>query len=135
MKITIVWVRYIYLCYLQKGMDDDAMVYVREFLTLEGIDPKLIEEVQNMYATSGIKGVFQMYLNYQKMASMQVYVDPINLAQTHAFLDEKDQAFEWLEKAYEGRSPMLVYLRVNPLFDNIRSDPRFKAMLKKMGLE
>jgi TolB-like protein/Tfp pilus assembly protein PilF len=127
--------RYIALCYLHKGMYDNAMVELQEMMTLEGIDPKLIAEVQNMYETSGIKGVLKMFLNYQKMASMQRYVDPLGFAQIHAFLDEKDQAFEWLEKAYEERSPMLVYLRVNPLFDNIRSDPRFKAILKKMGLE
>jgi tetratricopeptide (TPR) repeat protein len=127
--------RYIALCYLQKGMDDDAMVEFQEMFTQEGIDPKLIAEVQNIYAASGIKGVFQMYLNNQKLASMQVYVDPLTFAQAHAFLDEKDQAFEWLEKAYEEQSPMLVYIRVNPLFDNIRSDPRFKAILKKMNLE
>jgi serine/threonine-protein kinase len=126
---------FMFLCYIQKGMYEDAMVELQKFLTLGGVDPNLVAEVQNVYATSGIKEVFQMFLNYQKMASMQAYVDPVGLADIHAFLDEKDQAFEWLEKAYEGRSPMLVWLRVNPLFDNIRSDPRFKALLKKIGLE
>jgi hypothetical protein len=124
-----------FLSYIQKGMYEDAIVELQEMLTLEGIDPKLTAEAQNIYATSGIKGVFQIYLSYLKKASDQGYVDPIWLAEIHAFLDEKDQAFEWLEKAYEERSPMLVYLRVEPLYDNIRSDPRFKAILKKIGLE
>ena len=126
---------YISLCYIQKGMYEDAMVELQEILTLQGTNPKFIAVVQNIYATSGIKGAFQMYLNYQKMASLRVYVDPLGLAEIHAFLDEKDQAFEWLEKAYEKRSPLLIWLNVNPLFDNIRSDPRFKAILKKMNLE
>ncbi len=126
---------YIFLCYVEKGMYEDAIMDLQKFLTLDGMDPKLIAEVQNIYATSGIKGVFQMILYNLKMDSKQVYVDPILLAQIHAFLDEKDQAFKWLEKAYDERSSQLVYLRVNPLFDNIRSDPRFKAILKKMGLE
>ena len=82
-----------------------------------------------------MKGVFRMYLNYLKMASTQVYVDSLRFAQIHALLDEKDQAFEWLEKAYEERSPQLIYIRVNTQLDNIRSDPRFKALLKKINLE
>ena len=125
---------YMGLCYIQKGMYEDAIAELLEDMTLEGIDPKLIAEAQNIYATSGIKGVFLMSLSDLKKASEQAYVDPISLAGLYAFLDEKDQAFEWLEKAYEERSPMLVYI-TDPLYDNIRSDPRFKAILKKMGLE
>jgi len=126
---------FMFLSYIQKGMYEDAIVELQEMMTLEGIDPKLTAEAQNIYATSGIKGVFQIYLSYLKKASDQGYVDPILLAEIHAFLNEKDQAFEWLEKACEEQSAMLVYLRVEPLVDNIRSDPRFKAILKKMGLE
>jgi len=126
---------YIFLCYVEKGMYEDAIMDLQKFLTLQGMNPELISEVQNIYATSGIKGVFQMILYNLKMDSKQIYVDPILLAETHAFLDEKDQAFKWLEKAYEERSSQLVYLRANPLFDNIRSDPRFIAMLRNMGLE
>jgi len=126
---------YIFMCYVEKGMYEDAIMDLQKFLTLQGMNPELISEVQNIYATSGIKGVFQMILYNLKMDSEQVYVDPILLAQTHAFLDEKDQAFKWLEKAYDERSSQLVYLRANPLFDSIRSDPRFKELLKKMGLE
>ncbi len=126
---------YIGLCYLQKGMYEDAIGELLENMISEGIGPEIIAEAQNVYGTSGIKGAFQMYINYQKMMSEQAYVDPLRIAELHAILDEKDQAFEWLEKAYEQRSPMLVYIRVNPQFDNIRSDPRFKAILKKMNLE
>jgi len=126
---------YIGLCYLQKGMVKDAIAELQEDMISEGIGPEIIAEAQNVYATSGIKGAFQMYLDYQMMISEQAYVDPLRIAELHAFLDEKDQAFEWLEKAYEQRSPMLVYVRVEPRFDNIRSDPRFKAILKKMNLE
>jgi serine/threonine-protein kinase len=123
------------LCYLQKGMYEDAFVEFQEDLALFGINPELIAEAQNIYTTSGIKGIFKMWLDYLKIVSMQEYVDPFGFAEIHAFLDEKDQAFEWLEKAYEGRSPALAWIRVEPLLDNIRSDPRYKAFLKKMNLE
>jgi len=92
---------YIGLCYLQKGMVKDAIAELQEDMISEGIGPEIIAEAQNVYATSGIKGAFQMYLDYQMMISEQAYVDPLRIAELHAFLDEKDQAFEWLEKAYE----------------------------------
>ncbi len=62
-------------------------------------------------------------------------MSPFYFADLYALLDEKDQAFEWLDKAYEERSPMLVYLRNYPNVDKLRSDARFKALLKKIGLE
>jgi hypothetical protein len=50
-------------------------------------------------------------------------------------LGEKDQVFEWLERAYQERDPNLCDLKTHPICDGIRSDPRFSAFLKKMGLE
>jgi hypothetical protein len=56
------------------------------------------------------------------------------LAILHAGLGEKDQAFAWLERAYQRHEWGLIYLRVSPFFDPLRSDPRFTQLLKKVGL-
>jgi len=48
-------------------------------------------------------------------------------------LGDKDRVFEWLEEAYQERA-MPTELQVDPLWDGLRSDPRFTALLKKMGL-
>ena len=56
-------------------------------------------------------------------------------AQIHAPLGEVDEAMEWLERAYAERDPWLVWLKVNPCFDRIRTDPRFIAMVRRVGLE
>ena len=45
------------------------------------------------------------------------------------------KAFAWLDKAYQARDPWLVFLKVNPLFDDLRLDPRFTALLNKMNLD
>jgi hypothetical protein len=50
-------------------------------------------------------------------------------------LGENNQGFKWLEKAYEERDVGLVSLKAEPMYDSVRSDPRFKALLKKMNLE
>jgi TolB-like protein/Flp pilus assembly protein TadD len=56
------------------------------------------------------------------------------IAEIHAWRGEKDQAFEWLDRAYAQRDGGLTRVRTDPLLDSLRSDPRFAAFLKKMGL-
>jgi tetratricopeptide (TPR) repeat protein len=56
------------------------------------------------------------------------------LARLYTTLGERDEAIGWLERAYYDRANMLVYVKVEPHFDPLRSDPRFQALLKKMGL-
>jgi hypothetical protein len=51
-----------------------------------------------------------------------------------ARLGDKDQAFEWLEKAYEARDEFIRLVRVDPTFDNLHSDPRYADLLRRMGL-
>jgi O-methyltransferase involved in polyketide biosynthesis len=49
-------------------------------------------------------------------------------------LDEKDQAFEWLDKAFEERSEMLPWLKIAAEYDSLRADPRFLKLLRRVGL-
>ena len=64
--------------------------------------------------------------------SNQRYVSAGSFALVYAGLGEKDQAFAWLEKAYEERSSALSYLKVNPTWDALRGDPRFEALVQKV---
>jgi hypothetical protein len=56
------------------------------------------------------------------------------MALIYAGLGEKEQAFDWLESAYKERSDLLVYLKVDPRLDNLRSDQRFADFVKRVGL-
>jgi CRISPR/Cas system CMR subunit Cmr6 (Cas7 group RAMP superfamily) len=56
------------------------------------------------------------------------------LAGTHSVLNEKNEAFEFLETAYQERVGLLIFLDAYPTFDNIRSDPRYADLLRRMGL-
>jgi len=49
-------------------------------------------------------------------------------------LGDRSHTLDWLERAYEGRAPYLVYLRVDPRFDSLRDDPRFRALVRRIGL-
>jgi hypothetical protein len=66
--------------------------------------------------------------------SKQKYVPAFFIAIIYVGLGEKDQAFEWLEKAYQERNPNLVNLKVQPIFDPIRSDPRFANLVQRVRL-
>jgi TolB-like protein/DNA-binding winged helix-turn-helix (wHTH) protein/Tfp pilus assembly protein PilF len=63
------------------------------------------------------------------------YVAPSWMAIVNIPLGDKDQAFFWLEKSYQDRSEHMLYLKVEPLIDPLRSDPRFASLLKRVGLE
>ncbi len=67
--------------------------------------------------------------------SKEEYVSPVGMASLYFALGENDQGFKWLDKAYEDLDSNLCYIKVSPRFESVRSDPRFKAILKKMGLE
>jgi len=67
--------------------------------------------------------------------SDKTYVGPCGIAIIYALLKERDKAFKWLEKAYVERDHFLCTVKEGPYFENLRPDPRFKELLKKMGLE
>lgn len=63
------------------------------------------------------------------------YVPPYYLAMIHANLGEADQAFEWLEKAYQERSGWMPWIKLEPLFDSLKTDARFIDLLRRIGLK
>ena len=67
-------------------------------------------------------------------ASKQRYVPALPFAVVYVGLGQKDQAFASLEKAYEERFNRLAYLRREPIWDRLRSDPRFADILRRIGL-
>ena len=64
---------------------------------------------------------------------LQTYVNPVLIAHVYALSGEKDRALDWLEKAYQEGASLLVYLRVEPLYDPLRDDPRFQDLLRRMN--
>ena len=67
--------------------------------------------------------------------SKDEYIAESWIAELFFLLGEEEKGFEWLDKAYEERDFHLIFLRVDPAFDSVRSDPRFIALLKKIGLD
>ncbi len=66
--------------------------------------------------------------------SRRSYVSPTNIAVVYAGLGENDEAMEWLEKAVAEHNAGLLTLKVHPVFDPLRSDPRYQDLLCRIGL-
>ena len=66
--------------------------------------------------------------------AQHAYVRPLAFAWISIGLDEKDRAFAWLEQAYAEHDPYLTLINADPVYDILRADPRFTALLQKIGL-
>lgn len=91
-------------------------------------------ELAHAYAVSGKKEqALKMIAELQEQAKTK-YVSPYQVGVIYAGLGDSDQAFAWLEKAYEERSVWLVNLNRDQRLDGLRSDPRFSELVRRMGL-
>jgi TolB-like protein/tetratricopeptide (TPR) repeat protein len=86
------------------------------------------------YAMSGRPHEARKILDELQTRTPPVYSSPFDLAVAYTGLGDRDRAFSWLEKAYQERVRPMPSLKINPLFDRLRSDPRFAALIERMRL-
>jgi serine/threonine-protein kinase len=120
--------------YLAKGEYEKALGELKQALTLSGNETSFKAELANAYAVAGKKTEALAILHELTELSAHQYVSPYNMALIHTGLGDKDQAFQWLDKAYDERSVRLINIAVHPRFASLRSDPRFAELVKKIGL-
>src|SRR5437667_1577573 len=113
--------------YAQSGMYREAVAERQKVLTLSG-NPELAAAIGADYAQSGYAGVLKSWLEGLKQVSKQGYVSPYDLAQIYARLGEREQALTSLEQAYNERDSKFTYIKIEPAFDEIRSDSRFQQL-------
>jgi len=115
------------------GKHKEAVAEREKALSLSG-GPELAASIEEDFTKSGYKGVLQSWLDGLTELSKHSYVSSYSIAESYMRMDEKQKAFEWLEKAYEEHDSGLVSVAVEPMFESIRSDPRFKEILRRMKL-
>ncbi len=126
---------YLGKAYLQKGMYDDAIEELQESMILSEENAVDLALIGYAYAASAREVEAMNMIGKLEELSKQEYVTPTLMAVIYAELGQKDKAFKLLEEAYEKSDIRLDYLKVDPLFDSLRSDPRFTELLRKIGLE
>jgi serine/threonine protein kinase/Tfp pilus assembly protein PilF len=119
--------------YSQMGKQKEAVAEREKFVSLSG-SPELAASIEEDFSKSGYNGVLRSWLDGMTELSKHGYVSSYDIAQIYARMGEKDQTLTWLEKAYDEHDSGLVSVGVDPLFNSVRSDARFLALLKRMRL-
>ncbi len=121
--------------YAAKGDYEQAIAADLKQTTLSGASPEEVAALRGAYTASGWKGYWRKKLDSLKEKAKQgSYVEPYEFVLLYVRLGEKDQAFAWLEKSYQERNFDLNAIEVNPFFDGLRSDPRYRDLLRRMRL-
>jgi TolB-like protein/Flp pilus assembly protein TadD len=121
--------------YERMGMHKQARDAFQKILAAEPENPAILSLLGHEYAVSGDKVDADKTLAKLTDISNRKYVPAVYFAGIYTGLNRTDDAFKWLDKAYEERCEYLVYLGSEPLADPLRGDPRFAELLSRLGLK
>jgi TolB-like protein/DNA-binding winged helix-turn-helix (wHTH) protein/Flp pilus assembly protein TadD len=127
--------QYLGTSYEQKKMYKQAIETFQKGMSQSERLPQLIASLGHAYALAGERDNANKALAELREMSKQHYVSPYWTAVIYASLGDKEQTFTWLEKAYQDRASLLIWLKVEPQFDSLHDDPRFKDLLRRIGLQ
>jgi tetratricopeptide (TPR) repeat protein len=124
--------------YETTGQFEEAIDEQGKRLMLQGFDPSKFakgkELLLNALKASGPKGYWTQILKFMNEDAKEGHTpSAVYFARVYARLDEKDKAFEYLQKLSESESNGFTNLKVGPEWDNLRDDPRFQELLRKLG--
>jgi TolB-like protein len=117
----------------QSGREAEAAAEVVRYLKAAG-EPSLAERFERVSRERGYKPALQAWLDEVLRRANAAYVSPLQIAQLYLRTGNAPKALEWLERACDERSAGLVYLKTDPQYAPLRSDPRFPSLLARVGL-
>jgi TolB-like protein/DNA-binding winged helix-turn-helix (wHTH) protein/Flp pilus assembly protein TadD len=122
---------------IKQGKEKEAVEEWKKTLELLG-EVASAKEFGTTYGKRGLKAAQETVLKAELQTLQRLderdYVSPVEFGYRYALLGDKENAFRWLEKAYQDRSPQLFNLNVDPDYDNLRSDPRFVDLAARLHL-
>jgi TolB-like protein/DNA-binding winged helix-turn-helix (wHTH) protein/Tfp pilus assembly protein PilF len=118
------------MTYVQKRLYPEALAEFNKAANLPGSHTFALANTGRTYALSGRAAEARQVIQELEGSARQEYVPAMYVAAIYAALGESDQTIKWIEKAYEERSDYMIYLMTEPSLDGVRSDPRFRDLLK-----
>jgi len=123
---------FLYLISLANSEYDMAIKHIKDMFSKDEEMKNLIDTTERTYQTKGINGYRRWVIEYMKSHPEDMV--PYEISIHYAALSEPDSAFKWLEMQYTNKTNFIRHLNVDPLWDNLRSDPRFNDLLRRMNL-
>ena len=120
---------------IQQRKYDEAILELQTAVSLADQSTETLAALAMAYAAAGKKKPAQQILAKLQQLAGKRYVLPYNVAKIHAAGADRDKAFEWLERAYEGGNPDLIELNSEPIFDGLRGEPKFSDLMRRIGWE
>ena len=120
-------------CLLMQGREKESMEELAEGIRFDGSE-KLAADVRAAFTRAGNRGVQEWRLADLKQKASKDYVSPLEFAFAYARLGQDDEAFRWLDKAYDDHVPGLIWLQQNSELNRLRGDPRYRALIRRIGL-
>jgi tetratricopeptide (TPR) repeat protein len=117
----------------QLGRYDDAIAELMKARNISKDDPWMEADLGNAYAVAGRQAEAKTVLRDLQDRSAREYISPYFVALVYVGLAEKEQALRWLQKAYEDRSALMTWLKVEPKLDSLRSDAHFQELERRVG--
>jgi len=121
--------------YIEKGMYREAVAEARKVRELNITTSQPIAFLCYALAKSGKQAGARDELEKLLKLSKERYVSPYTIALIYNGLNERDEALVWLERGFEKRDPRMTFLKVEPKWNNLRSEPRFVSLIKRMNLQ
>ncbi len=119
--------------YVQKGMFEEAVAAFQKAIGVQGV--QWMPSLGYVYALSGKTDEARRVLAELRDLAKQRYVPSYSFALVYFGLGENDHAIQWLVRAYEERDGFLVNLKVGPMLDPLRDNPRFQDLMRRVGFE
>jgi hypothetical protein len=116
------------------GKHREAVAERERIVSLSG-SPELAAAIEEDFTKSGYKGVLQSWLDGLTEISRHGYVSPYSIAEAYMRMGDKEKTFEWLQKAHEEHDSGLVSVAVEPMFEPLHPDQRFKDLLRRLKLQ
>ena len=123
------------LTYLANRQVDQAIATAEKAVAVSNRAPAALAVLGMAYGAAGRKRETNQIVNELLQLQKQRYVSPMAFAYLYIGLGNKDEAFAWLEKAYQERSNGIAFFKVSPIEDSLRSDARFADLLRRIGLD
>jgi TolB-like protein/Tfp pilus assembly protein PilF len=120
--------------YRGAGLHSEAVSELKKAANLSGDNPLYTAQVAVGLAGAGRYGDALRIAHELETISRKRYVSPYGMAQIYAASNKKEDTFKWLQAGYEDHAVWMGYLAVDPIFDQYRSDERFKDLLRRVGL-